>query len=150
MKPELFYVATKALLFEKDKLLLVKKREPCFWDVPGGRIDPGESILEAFKREMAEELPDFRHYEIKRLVGARRKEGVIKDGNGLFLIYFLVHSTSQDNKYTLSDEHTEYQFFSKTEISKLETPFNEIYSGLMDQVLSPGTKKLSQESAIVF
>ena len=150
MQPQLFYVGIKALIFEGNKLLLVKKRDPSFWDIPGGRIDPGEHVLEAFKREMSEELPDFKDYEIERLVGARRKEGLIKDGNGLFLIYFLVHSTSKDNKYTLSNEHVEHKFFSREEVSKLEPRLDDVYGGLMDQVLEPGSKILSEEDAIVF
>jgi ADP-ribose pyrophosphatase YjhB (NUDIX family) len=41
-----------------DRLLLVRRgREPGrgLWSVPGGRVEPGESLAEAVERELAEE-----------------------------------------------------------------------------------------------
>lgn len=134
MKPQLLYVAAKALIFENDELLLVKKRSPSFWDLPGGRIDPRETIIEAFKREIAEELPDFTEYKIEKLVGARLKDGLLKDGYGLFLVYLLVTSTSKQNKFTLSREHEEHRFFGLEEIDKLEHPLDKVYGGLVRKV----------------
>lgn len=55
-------VATKAVI-ENDagEVLLLKRSRPYHgqtvlsWDVPGGRIDPGETLEEALRRELKEE-----------------------------------------------------------------------------------------------
>jgi 8-oxo-dGTP pyrophosphatase MutT (NUDIX family) len=53
VKPLPMYVAVKALIFEGEKVLLLRKVEHGFWDTPGGRINPGEHIITALKRELA-------------------------------------------------------------------------------------------------
>ena len=40
---------------ENDEILLEKRRDCNLWGIPGGRIEPGESITEGCKREFLEE-----------------------------------------------------------------------------------------------
>jgi ADP-ribose pyrophosphatase YjhB (NUDIX family) len=40
---------------ENDEILLEKRRDCSLWGIPGGRIEPGESITESCKREFLEE-----------------------------------------------------------------------------------------------
>jgi ADP-ribose pyrophosphatase YjhB (NUDIX family) len=62
-KEDCFHLGAKALLQNTEgKLLLLQKnpKEPhqnveCLWDLPGGRINRGESLEEALKREVFEE-----------------------------------------------------------------------------------------------
>ena len=49
-------VAVGAIVRRADELLLVKRgREPAVgeWSVPGGRVEPGEVLMEAVTRELA-------------------------------------------------------------------------------------------------
>ena len=49
-------VTARALIIYEDRLLLFKLRtEDSFWCLPGGKLDPGESITQAIKRELVEE-----------------------------------------------------------------------------------------------
>ncbi len=51
-------VAVGAIVRRGDELLLVRRgREPAAgeWSVPGGRVEPGETLMEAVVREMHEE-----------------------------------------------------------------------------------------------
>lgn len=50
--------AAAALIIEEERVLLVERTygHPWQWVLPGGCIDPGESPLEACRRELAEEL----------------------------------------------------------------------------------------------
>ena len=43
-----------------------------------------------------------------------------------------------------------HKFFNREEISQLEPRLNEVYEGLMDQVLNPGLNKLSEEKTIIY
>lgn len=44
-----------ALLFLRRSTQLVTDSKETSWDIPGGRIDPGEQLLDALRREIQEE-----------------------------------------------------------------------------------------------
>lgn len=127
------YVAVKGLLFEDNKLLLLKKKDEEFWDIPGGRIEFGESIESALKRELAEELPNCTNVMIRELVGVRKKPEPLIDGNELFLVYYRVR-VQLPEQIMVSDEHTEARWFNQHEIETLPDPYNAIYADLFAQV----------------
>ena len=50
-------LSVRAFVFdEKDNILLVKHAPGSMWVLPGGHIEPGETMYEALKRELSEEL----------------------------------------------------------------------------------------------
>lgn len=51
------------LIIEEEKLLMVHKVNSNMWDLPGGGIDPGETLHEAITRELQEEL-NIRDFDI--------------------------------------------------------------------------------------
>lgn len=61
MAEQLFQIAAKALIRNAEgKILMVHLPEwgnnPEHWDLPGGRLDPGEDFVEALRRELKEEI----------------------------------------------------------------------------------------------
>ena len=60
MSVETTKVVVAALLFEQGRLLICQRsprgRFPNKWEFPGGKVEPGEDLLEALRRELLEEL----------------------------------------------------------------------------------------------
>jgi mutator protein MutT len=57
---ESVYFAQKAFIVNNNKLLIIKKSkddpyQPDKWEVPGGRIEEGETLLQHIQREVKEE-----------------------------------------------------------------------------------------------
>jgi len=56
---QLFHITNKALIFHKNKFLLMKSDDPDFLgalECPGGRVNRGEIIAETLEREIKEEI----------------------------------------------------------------------------------------------
>lgn len=53
-------IAVRGIAFEDGKLFAVKHKEKMvpsdFWAIPGGGLDPGESLEDGLHREMIEEM----------------------------------------------------------------------------------------------
>lgn len=54
-------VAGKAVIRKNGKIILIKRAqrssfEPGLWELPGGKVDYGENLVEALKREVEEEV----------------------------------------------------------------------------------------------
>jgi 8-oxo-dGTP diphosphatase len=65
-----------ALILQEELLLLVKARAKEHWQLPGGRLEPGESSADALIREVLEETG--LDAEPRRLTGSyRRDDGTI-------------------------------------------------------------------------
>jgi 8-oxo-dGTP pyrophosphatase MutT (NUDIX family) len=61
MAEQLFQIGVKGLIRRADgKVLLLKIRawrdKPTYWDLPGGRMEPGETFVQTLKRELKEEI----------------------------------------------------------------------------------------------
>lgn len=52
-----YFVSAAGLVYKDDKVLLIKTQKRG-WELPGGVVEPGESILDGLKREISEESID--------------------------------------------------------------------------------------------
>ncbi len=100
---------------ENGRVLLVKQfRLPAaqeLWELPAGRIDPGESPLEAAKRELREETG----YEAKRwvpLISFWPSPGYVGEKMDLFLAFDLIPGEQSP----MEDERIETRWFTKEEL----------------------------------
>ena len=104
----------------KDRVLLVRQfrlpAEQNLWELPAGRLDPGESPLQAAKRELREETG----YSAKkwiRLASFWASPGYIDEKMNLFLALNLTEGEQQP----MEDERIELRWFQKRELAAFVT-----------------------------
>jgi 8-oxo-dGTP diphosphatase len=110
------------------KILLIKRRfEPNKgrWALPGGLLETGESLAEAARREVREELGV--EVEIEELFQV--SEEMIKDGEGrvrfhFILVDYLASLRPRDAKITLNEESESFQWVAPDEVRDLDVNDN--------------------------
>jgi 8-oxo-dGTP diphosphatase len=98
---------------EHGKVLLLKQTyDDQRWGLPGGALDPGETIHEALFRECIEELGT--EVEISYLSGVYYHSAL----NAQAFIFRC--RLPPDPKIVLSEEHSEYRYFGLKELSPVQ------------------------------
>ncbi|OGH02663.1 MAG: hypothetical protein A2798_03430 [Candidatus Levybacteria bacterium RIFCSPHIGHO2_01_FULL_37_17] len=111
-----FHIGIKAVILneQEDKALVLKDTTRYEGiDVPGGKIDEGETIHQALSRELREEL-GVEHFTVSGILHAAERPDYDKDGTKLMLIFYRVHAKISDIQ--LSDEHTSFEWIGKEDL----------------------------------
>jgi len=107
--------ATVLIVDAKKRVLLVKQyRMPVggyVWEIPAGKIDPGENALQAAKRELKEET-GFKAKKWTKLVGFWASPGFLAERMTIYLAEDLVAGEAQPTE----DERLETKWFTSKEI----------------------------------
>jgi 8-oxo-dGTP diphosphatase len=98
-----FRVAVFAIVEHGSRLLLARRRDIGWWNLPGGGMEYGETVEEALAREVREEVG--LEIEIERLVGVYSKPQKRE-----VVLTFLCHPVA-DTEATISDEVSETGWF---------------------------------------
>jgi ADP-ribose pyrophosphatase len=102
---------------EKDRILLVKQfrlpAEKDLWELPAGRIDPGEKPLQAAKRELREET-GYQAKKWVKLISYWASPGYVAEKMNLFLALELTAGEQQP----MEDERIEIAWFTRKQIRK--------------------------------
>ncbi len=123
-----FRLAVKGFIVKDNQLLIVKRRpndvqKPGIWEIPGGRLEVGESPFDGLKREIMEEtgldidvlqVMDVRHF--KRA-----------DAQLITMLVFLCKT--KEKNINLSEEHTDYEW---VEINAAKDKITDFYSSSID------------------
>jgi len=124
---KLFQIGVKALITNaKGEILVLDsgdwhlKNQTRHWDIPGGRVQEGQTILETLQREVEEEtgIKKISQPQFFTAVVSNFKDIPI-DGHqvGLILMIYTV-KIPQNGKITLSDEHSGYEWVGSKEAAK--------------------------------
>jgi 8-oxo-dGTP pyrophosphatase MutT (NUDIX family) len=110
-----------AIFDEQGRILLTKRSDNGQWCLPGGAVDPGETVAEACEREVWEETGLRVH--VKRLIGIYSYSDqlvVYPDGNKVQVValHFEVEVTS--GEAGLSNEVSDFGYFTIGEMDGLE------------------------------
>jgi 8-oxo-dGTP diphosphatase len=118
-------VSAGAAIFRGDQILLLHRSSlasnPGAWDLPGGHVEPGETLAQGARREVREETG----YEIKigplfhaELFGTISKRGKIRPTVG---VYFHCAAPARKPPHLDDEEHTEYAWVRVSELEDYPT-----------------------------
>jgi len=103
---------------DKNRVMLVRQyRLPAnqmMWELPAGKLDEGESVLQAAKRELIEET-GLRAKKWKKLVSFYPSPGYVEEKMTILLATELTQGESQP----MDDERIETKWFTKKELREL-------------------------------
>ncbi len=116
-------IGSCAVIFDEahEKVLLTRRSDNGLWCLPGGKMEPGESIEECCKREVLEETGLI--IEPRRLIGVysnRDQLVVYKDGAKVQMLVLSFEASIAGGSLGLSNETTDAQYFSFAELESLE------------------------------
>jgi ADP-ribose pyrophosphatase YjhB (NUDIX family) len=116
-------VGCSASIFDEaqQNMLLIRRTDNHRWAVPGGYMEPGESLSEACQREVREETGLA--VEIRKLIGVYTSPNLLleyADGNKWQLVVLHFEAVSIEGEISVSDETAEIRYFSQSEAEQLE------------------------------
>lgn len=121
---DLFWLGVKIILKNSEnKILLLKmqnRKKEIFWELPGGRVDVGETEHQALMREIYEEtgmqkVDNIMHLTMVRSVFRCYTENDINVG----LIFSIYTGQVKDEKIILSPEHLDYAWVDQHEADQI-------------------------------
>jgi 8-oxo-dGTP diphosphatase len=120
-KEDSFHLGVKALIRNPNKEILLLEKS-AYWDLPGGRLQKGESLLDALSRETKEEigLNNLGHIQpfITILTDIRIQ---VEDVGLVFAIYLC--DVNHPFSPQLTDEHISFKWLPALEIMKKLTQY---------------------------
>lgn len=116
-------VGCSAVIFDSkhERILLVRRADNGRWTVPGGYMEPGESLTEACAREVLEETG--LQVKVTRLISVYTTPDILleyPDGNRLQLVVLHFETEPTGGELRTSDETTELKYFTQAETLELE------------------------------
>ncbi len=110
--------AVMLVVDEKKRVLLVRQyRLPALkmmWELPAGKVDEGETVLQAAKRELIEET-GYKAKTWKKLVSYFPSPGYVEEK----MTIFLATDLTEGEAHPMDDERIEKRWFTRKEMDDL-------------------------------
>ena len=115
--------AAKAVIQDDDGAVLLLRRSTPYvgqtnliWDIPGGRLDAGESLEETLRRELREETA----LELQELGPVFHVKDFIIDAEGIHVVR-ITFAAKATGTIKLSHEHVEHRWVPRAELPLPDT-----------------------------
>lgn len=95
------------------KRSMISKGNPGKWDLPGGKVDVGESFEKGLLREVAEETGLT--ISLRRVLGAAESESPARK-----VAYLILEGYVESGQVRLSSEHDEYSWVERRELITMD------------------------------
>jgi 8-oxo-dGTP diphosphatase len=123
---------------DRGRCLLLKrsmksKGHPGWWDLPGGKVDLGESFDAALVREVREETQ--LSIRVGRLLGATEAEAPLKR-----IIYLVMEAHAEAGQIRLSDEHDAFIWVDAHEAARIQADICEPFRPFVCEKPGAGAK----------
>lgn len=120
---DFFHVGVKALIFNTEgEVLLLERDHPIkkmYWDIPGGRLQKGESLMDTLVREVKEETGLDGINEFYPFTMVLTDIRIPIDDDSVGLIFSIFHcNLSIPFQPILSSEHINFGWFTPFEASQ--------------------------------
>jgi len=109
-----YHVTIKGLFFDQHNKILLTQESSGMWDLPGGRLEHGESLHEALSRECIEEMG----IQCGIIDDNPYWAWSAKDHDGLWKVVLCFRITLPHLNYQVSDECIKLGFFDAETFSK--------------------------------
>ena len=116
MKPRTQIITVKGVVFKDNKVLLLEDRNNK-WELPGGRIDFGETPEQTLVREFSEEL-GISSVHIGTIINAWTFTVDRDDGERQYVVLVYTCQIS-DQALVQSDEHIKHEWFTLDDVETL-------------------------------
>lgn len=121
------------ILNEENKIFIARRKKGLqlegFWEFPGGKLERGEELEAALKREISEELEI--DIKITKLLHIKPHQ---LDADNSNLVFFYLCKLPENQKMKLND-HDEAKFCNVSELKDLKLlPANEEVLGMLEKL----------------
>ena len=121
-------VATKAIIVKDGKVLIVRDhKDDAMWDLPGGRINIGENIEDALRREIMEELGV--EINIKSVIYSSQRVHTSEGSSHLFIYCEVTVADPSQSLNVPSEELAEVKWIDKDTVNEVK-----MYGDCMDAI----------------
>jgi len=112
-RPLIMVGATALILDENGRLLMMRRTDNACWGVPGGAMEPGESLEETLRRETWEETGlEIVQMALHGVFSGRELYYQYPNGDQVYVVtaVYLIPQVRGDIQIN-RDEHSEWQYF---------------------------------------
>jgi 8-oxo-dGTP pyrophosphatase MutT (NUDIX family) len=109
-------ISVKAVIIKNDEVILLKNDRD-EWELPGGRLEDGETPETCLTREVSEEL------NAPIVVGALLDAWIYQvAGKQVFILVYQARLAEENQRLEISDEHQDVGLFGPDHLSALNLP----------------------------